>query len=54
VELQRLQAVLWYGGIYIYQDHKNLTTAQSLVNVVQEEKQQIWSAADINKVKMDL
>jgi hypothetical protein len=53
-ELLRLRAVLYCGGVYVHQDHKNLSIAQSLVNLVQEEEQHIWSAADINKARTDL
>jgi hypothetical protein len=53
-ELLRLRAVLRCGGVYVHQDHKNLSIAQSLVNLIQEKEQHIWSAADIDKARADL
>jgi len=38
----------------VCQDHKNLTIAQSLVNLVQEEEEHIWSTADIDEARTDL
>jgi hypothetical protein len=53
-ELLRLRAVLRCGGVYVQQDYKNLTISQSLVNLVQEEEEHIWSAADIDEARIDL
>ena len=52
-ELLYLRAVLRCGSVYV-QGYKNLIIAQSLVNLVQEKEQYIWSAADIDEARTDL
>ena len=52
-----LRAFLRCGGVYVKHNGRNLTIAQSLVNVIQEETQSEWEIADINQkggVRTDL
>jgi len=44
-----LRAFLRCGGVYVKHNGRNLTIAQSLVNVLQEETQSEWEIADINQ-----
>jgi hypothetical protein len=53
-ELLCLRAVLRCGGVFVKPNSHELTIAQSLVNLVQEEEQYIWSAADIDEARADL
>jgi hypothetical protein len=45
--IQNLRAQLRCSGVYIEQNHKNLTIAQSFINLAREETKSVWNEADI-------
>ncbi len=53
-KLQRLRHYLRCGGVYVAPNHKNLTIAQTLIDVIEEDIQHVWSMDDIEKVREDL
>jgi hypothetical protein len=51
---QKLRACLRCGGVFVTQNHRNLTIAQTLADVLNEEKQHEWTQEDIEEASRDL
>jgi len=53
-ELQNIRRMLRCGGVYVAPNTKNVTMAQRLVEVLEEEEQHEWTQQDLEEADKDL
>jgi hypothetical protein len=53
-ETQRLRQVLRCGGVFVASNTKNITIAQCIVEVLDEDEQHVWTVADLVEAEPDL
>jgi hypothetical protein len=53
-ELQYLRSCLRCGGVFVPNNSRDTTIAQTLLNVINEEEQHQWTEADICEAALDL